>query len=135
MEQVRNTKTTNTIAGVDSVIVIGNHREAEAKPLDLNTKRAPPPPPTHLQKLRPYPSYSWRRDRVNLVPNLVRYQMLCSHIRHGFDDEFASASYIETQTHFLGVFAHLNPHISDFGDISALYPPFLHQLTMRSSFF
>ena len=33
------------------------------------------------------------------------------------------------------MFAHLNPHRSDFGDISALYPPFLHQLTMHFSLF
>ena len=28
------------------------------------------------------------------------------------------------------MFAHLNPHSSDFGDICALYPPCWHQLTM-----
>ena len=33
------------------------------------------------------------------------------------------------------MFAHLNPHSSDFGDIYALYSPFLHQLTMQSSLF
>ena len=33
------------------------------------------------------------------------------------------------------MFAQLNPHSSDFGDISALYPRFLHQLTMQSSLF
>ena len=27
------------------------------------------------------------------------------------------------------MFSHLNPHSSDFGDICALYSPFLHQLT------
>ena len=31
------------------------------------------------------------------------------------------------------MFAHLNPHSSSFGDICALYSPFLHQLTMQSS--
>ena len=35
----------------------------------------------------------------------------------------------------MSVFAHLNPHSSDFGDICALYSPFLHQLTMQSSLF
>ena len=30
---------------------------------------------------------------------------------------------------------HLNPHSSDFGDVCALYAPFLHQLTMQSSLF
>ena len=33
------------------------------------------------------------------------------------------------------MFAHLNPHSSDFGDICALSSPFLHQLTMQSSLF
>ena len=33
------------------------------------------------------------------------------------------------------MFAHLNPHSSDFGDICALYSPFLHQLTVQSSLF
>ena len=33
------------------------------------------------------------------------------------------------------MFAHLNPHGSDFGDICALYSPFLHQLTMQASLF
>ena len=33
------------------------------------------------------------------------------------------------------MFAQLNPHSSDFGDISALYPSFLHQLTIQSSLF
>ena len=33
------------------------------------------------------------------------------------------------------MFAHLNPHSSDFGDFCALYAPFLHQLTMQSSLF
>ena len=32
----------------------------------------PPPPP--LYKLRPCPSYSGCRDRINLVPNLIRYK-------------------------------------------------------------
>ena len=59
--------------------------------------------------------------------------MSCGHIRHGFGDEFAS--YIGPWTHLLPVFAHLNPHSSDFGDICALYSPFLHQLTMQSSLF
>ena len=31
------------------------------------------------------------------------------------------------------MFAQLNPHSSDFGDICALYSPFLHQLAMQSS--
>ena len=31
-----------------------------------------PPPP--LYKLRPCPSYSRCRDRINLVPNLIRYK-------------------------------------------------------------
>ena len=31
--------------------------------------------------------------------------------------------------------AHLNPHSSDFGDVCALYAPFLHHLTMQSSLF
>ena len=31
------------------------------------------------------------------------------------------------------MFAHLHPHSPDFGDISAPYPPFLHQLIMQSS--
>ena len=30
---------------------------------------------------------------------------------------------------------HLNPHSSDFGDVCALYAPFLHRLTMQSSLF
>ena len=33
------------------------------------------------------------------------------------------------------MFAHLNPHSSDFGDIYALYSPFLDQLTVQSSLF
>ena len=33
------------------------------------------------------------------------------------------------------MFAHLNPHSSYFGDICALYSPFLHQLTVQSSLF
>ena len=33
------------------------------------------------------------------------------------------------------MFAHLNPHSSDFGDVCASYAPFLHQLTMQSSLF
>ena len=33
------------------------------------------------------------------------------------------------------MFAHLTPHSSDFGDIYALYSPFLDQLTMQSSLF
>ena len=33
------------------------------------------------------------------------------------------------------MFGYLNPHSSDFGDICALYSPFLHQLTMQSSLF
>ena len=33
------------------------------------------------------------------------------------------------------MFAHLNPHSSDFGDVCALYAPFLHQLIMQSSVF
>ena len=33
------------------------------------------------------------------------------------------------------MFAHLNPHSSDFGDVCALYAPFLHRLTMQSSLF
>ena len=33
------------------------------------------------------------------------------------------------------MFAHLNPHGSDFGDVCALYPTFLHQLIMHSSLF
>ena len=31
-----------------------------------------PPPP--LYKLRPCPSYSRFRDRINLVPNLIQYK-------------------------------------------------------------
>ena len=34
-----------------------------------------PPPPHHLYKLRPCLSCSRRTDRVNLGPNLIRYQM------------------------------------------------------------
>ena len=30
---------------------------------------------------------------------------------------------------------HLNPHSYDFGDVCALYAPFLHRLTMQSSLF
>ena len=103
----------------------------------------PPPPPPHchahcgglnlrtprLYKLWPCPSYSSRRDRINLGPNWIWYQSKCSHIRHGFGAEFAS--YMDT----LFVFAHLNPHSSDFGDMCALYSPFLHQLTVQSSLF
>ena len=37
---------------------------------------------------------------------------------------------MESWTHLLGLFAHLNPQSSDFGDICALSSPFLHQLTM-----
>ena len=33
------------------------------------------------------------------------------------------------------MFAHLNPHSPDFGDICALHSPFLHQLTVQSSLF
>ena len=33
------------------------------------------------------------------------------------------------------MFAHLNPHSPDFGDICAFYSPFLHQLTMQTSLF
>ena len=33
------------------------------------------------------------------------------------------------------MFAQLNPHSCDFGYISALFSPFLHQLTTQSSFF
>ena len=33
------------------------------------------------------------------------------------------------------MFAHLNPHSSDFGEICVLYAPFLHQLTVQSSLF
>ena len=33
------------------------------------------------------------------------------------------------------MFAHLNPHSSDFWYPCALYPPFLHRLTMQSSLF
>ena len=33
------------------------------------------------------------------------------------------------------MFAHLNPHSSDFEYISALYSPFVHQLTMQFSLF
>ena len=33
-----------------------------------------PPPPFPLYKLRPCPSYSGCRDRINLVPNLIRYK-------------------------------------------------------------
>ena len=33
------------------------------------------------------------------------------------------------------MFAHLNPQSSDFGDISALQSPFLHQFTVQSSLF
>ena len=33
------------------------------------------------------------------------------------------------------MFAHLNPDSSDFGDVCAVYAPFLHQLTMQSSRF
>ena len=36
---------------------------------------------------------------------------------------------------FVVKFCHLNPHSSDFGDVSALYAPFLHRLTMPSSLF
>ena len=35
----------------------------------------PPPPAPPLLKLRPCPRYSGRRDRTNLEPNLIRYQM------------------------------------------------------------
>ena len=49
-----------------------------------------------------------------------------------FGDKFAS--YIESWTHLLSVFAPSNPHSSDFGDICALYSPFLHQLAMQSFF-
>ena len=33
------------------------------------------------------------------------------------------------------MFAHLNPHSSELGDICVLYPPFLHHLTIQSSLF
>ena len=57
---------------------------------------------------------------------------LCiSHIRHGFVVTFAN--HTESWTHLLWVFAHLNPHGSDFGDICAFYSPSLHLLTMQSS--
>ena len=45
------------------------------------------------------------------------------------------ANYIGSWTHLLWLFAHLNPHSSAFGDICALYSPFLHQLTVPSSLF
>ena len=64
---------------------------------------------------------------------LIRYQTECSHIRHGFGDGFASR--IESWTHVLWVFAHLNPHSSDFVDVCAFYTPFLHQVSMQSSLF
>ena len=32
------------------------------------------PPPPFLYKLRPCPSYSRRRDRIDLVPSLVQYK-------------------------------------------------------------
>ena len=41
-------------------------------------------PPPSLYKLRPCPSYSGFRDCNHLGPNLIRYQMWCSHMRHGF---------------------------------------------------
>ena len=81
-----------------------------------------PPPP--LSKLWSCLSYSGRRDCITLGPNFIRYQMWCSHIRHGLGDEFAS--HVESWTHFLSVFAHLNPHSSVFGDIWALYSSLLH---------
>ena len=33
-----------------------------------------PPPPPASSKLRPCPSHSGRRHRINLVPNLIRYK-------------------------------------------------------------
>ena len=53
-------------------------------------------------------------------------------MRHGFGDGFAS--HIESWTHLLCV-CPLDPDSSDFGDVCALYAPFLHQLTMQSSLF
>ena len=49
------------------------------------------------------------------MPHLIRYKMQCGHIRRGFGDDFAS--YMESCTHLLSAFAHLNPHGSDFGDM------------------
>ena len=46
---------------VDSLVVPGECEVAES-----STSYTPPPP---LYKLRPCPSYSRRRDRINLVPN------------------------------------------------------------------
>ena len=46
----------------------------------------------------------------------------------------ASACAVCTQCKHLA-FAHFNPHGSEFGNICALYSPFLHQLTMQSSLF
>ena len=41
-------------------------------PVFPQKRRGFPPPP--LYKLRPCPSYSRRRDRINLVPNLIWYK-------------------------------------------------------------
>ena len=40
-------------------------------PRDVLERPYTVPPHTHLYKLRPCPSYSARRDRINLVPNLI----------------------------------------------------------------
>ena len=43
--------------------------------------------------------------------------------RHGFGDK--SANYMQSWTHLLSLFAHLNPQSCDFGDICASSSPFL----------
>ena len=57
---------------------------------------------------------------------------MCGRV-HVFGDK--CTGYIVSWTHLLRVFAHLNPHSYDFGDVCALHSPFLHQLTMQSSLF
>ena len=66
-----------------------------------------------------WPSYSSCRDRINLGPNFIRYQMWCSQIRHLL----------------LKVFARLNPHSLIWGKFGHSGHRFLHQLTMESSLF
>ena len=62
----------------------------------LSSLCSPSPP---LSKLRPCPSDSGRRGRINSVPHLIRYEMSGNRIRHGFGDK--SANDMESWTHLL----------------------------------
>ena len=53
-----------------------------------------------LKKLRHRLSYSGCRHCINLGPNLIRYQMCCSHNRYRFANKIAT--YMRSWTHVLG---------------------------------